>query len=200
MFKSALYSSLIVMIFTCSVFGQGQFMEEGESSKGVYAGYFRHHKDDAVSIGLLLAPSNQVGIGLGLSKVKVGSTTALVVGPSVEVWLINEVRKQAPFSLCLFGSYDMTMRRETGFPDWAYAIGASVHKNINFTDQHVLQPYVGMSFQKSELSDDDFLKVYHAGLTFASRTANGGVASITVGWSYFDDETGFSVGLGVLKL
>jgi hypothetical protein len=198
MLKSVVCSTLFALTLASSAFGQAQFLKETESYKGVYLGYSKYHHNKTMSTGLLLAPSCQMGINFGFGRTGAEGAYTWVGNFGMDAWLIHEEKHQIPVSLCLSGAYVMTLRREPGFSDWALGFGASVHKNINFSDRYTLQPYAGLSFQDDELRDDGFMEVPHTGLLFAGRTPEDEIGFIGIGCSFFDAGTGYSIVLGFL--
>ena len=198
MLKSALCISSILLLVVGSVCGQEQFLKDGEHFKGLYASFSNTDQATAISGGLLLAPSNWVGVGLGFGKVTSEGTSVWVTGPAVSVWPINEARQNSPVSLCLFGAFDMAIIRDDAYPDWVYGLGALLGKNINLSDRLVLQPYAGMSMQNSEFITNPFLQVSHIGVTFASRTNKGGIGFAIIQGSFFENVHMVSFSLGIL--
>lgn len=173
-------TAFILILFSSVMFGQGAFLERGQSGLGVGVGFSTNENSSSFGVSLGYSISGIVDLGFSVERVNADNDLhATAVSPSLSFYPLKQ-NESVPFTLGFgfgyqsqelssdsFGGYDVEISGDY------YSIGASLQRTIYASDRSRVQPMIGVSFV--------------TGTTKVKTSWGSGESE--------DDATGFSLGL-----
>jgi hypothetical protein len=228
MIKNIAVTLATALLFACSVYAQGEYLEKGQSGFGISGGFASN--EDASSFGATAGYSVKGMFDFGLSFARVSfedeladaegnpsELSATAISPHVTFHAIKQEPDKFPLSIALGVSYEHDSYSSDALDDFdltlsanSWLFGGSVYSNIKMTPNFQLQPRGGVTYisTKSKLEDDagnsisdtESTTLFGFGLSLIFKTSENNRFIVSPGVGISDDNTTFSVGAGFVFL
>jgi len=211
------YSLILVFLLSTSIYGQGAYLERGQSGFGIGAGFLTNK--DATTIGGTVgySVSGIFDFGIGVDRVSFDQKllgedlSATVISPSVTFYALKQ-NENLPISLALGAGYDWQTYSNYALDDnnedmtgGFFSVGGALFGYFKAPNSIRIHPSVGFSYVTGNLkvSDDkgnektekDDSTVFSLALGLAFNTSPNNVFVISPRVGISEGTTSFGVGL-----
>lgn len=149
----SLFTVVTLILFSTTVFGQGAFLEKGQSGLGIGVGFSTNENSSGFGGSLGYSISGIVDLGISVDRVNADDDLhATVVSPTLSFYPVKQ-NESVPFTLGFNFSYQSEEFSSDSFSGYDveisgdyYSIGASLHRTIQASDKSRVQPIIGVNF------------------------------------------------------
>lgn len=211
------YSLFTVFLFSTLIYGQGAYLDRGQSGFGIGAGFSTN--EDVTGIGGSVGYSVSGIFDFGISvdrfsfdqKLFGEDLSATVISPSVTFYALKQ-NEDLPISFAIGAGYDWQTYANDVLDDnnvdmtgGFFSVGGSLFGYFQASNSFRIQPSVGFSYVTGELkvednngneeTEKDDTTVFGLGLGLAFNTSPSNVFVISPRVSISEGTTSFGVGL-----
>jgi hypothetical protein len=210
----------IIFLFSCSIYGQGAYLERGQSGFGIGGGFSTNEDVTGIggSVGYSVNGIFDFGIGVESfsfdQKLLGADLSATVISPSLTFYALKQ-NDEIPLSFAIGAGYDWQMYSNDVLDDFNidmtggfFSIGGSLFGYFKASESFRIQPSIGFSYITGEVklednagneeSEKDDTTVFGIGLGLAFNISPKNIFVISPRVGISEGTTTFGVGLSFI--